>query len=53
MTLRPKDPEEDFREMYGNRAFDFGNGRDVRNLFGKVKSAVAGRGIFKNEGAHR
>ena len=35
--------EEGFREMYDNRAFDFGNGRDVRNLFGKVKSAVAGR----------
>lgn len=35
--------EERFREMYDNRAFDFGNGRDVRNLFGKVKSAVAGR----------
>ena len=32
-----------FIDMYDNRAFDFGNGRDVRNMFGKVKSAVAGR----------
>ena len=29
--------------MYDNRELDFGNGRDVRNLFGKVKSAVASR----------
>ena len=36
-----------FREMYGNRASDFGNGRDVRNLFGKVKSAVATRAYSK------
>ena len=36
-----------FKDMYDNRAFDFGNGRDVRNLFGKVKSAVAGRAYSK------
>ena len=36
-----------FIDMYDNRAFDFGNGRDVRNMFGKVKSAVAGRAYSK------
>lgn len=36
-----------FKDMYDNRSFDFGNGRDVRNMFGKVKSAVAGRAYSK------
>lgn len=36
-----------FKDMYDNRSFDFGNGRDVRNMFGEVKSAVAGRAYSK------
>ena len=47
-----------FRNMYDNRSFDFGNGREVRNMFGKVKSAVASRSYSKmkelvSEGADR
>ena len=35
--------ERKFSELYANRSFDFGNAREVRNIFREVKSAAARR----------
>lgn len=34
---------EKFIELYGNRSYDFGNAREVRNIFRNVRSAVSKR----------